>query len=41
MTADQVSKAVAKVLASAPTLVAQGGQVNALPSYDQVRNLLK
>lgn len=41
VTADQVSKVVAKVLASTPTFVAQGGQVNALPTFDAIRNLLK
>lgn len=41
VTADQVSKTVAKILASQPTFVAQGSQVNALPSYDAIRNLLK
>lgn len=41
VTADQVAKAVAKVLTSNPTFVAQGSQVNALPTYDAIRNLLK
>lgn len=40
MTADQISKAVAKALTSTPTLVAQGGLVNTLPSFDKLRNLL-
>lgn len=41
ITAAQVSAAVAKALKSTPTFVAQGGQANALPSFDQVQNLLK
>lgn len=41
VTADQVAKAVQKVLSSAPTFVAQGGEVNKLQSYDQIRNALK
>lgn len=40
VTADQISKAVARALTSTPTLVAQGGQANSLPSFDKVRSLL-
>jgi len=34
VTSEGINKAVAKVLAGNPTFVAQGGEVNKLPSFD-------
>ena len=40
VTSEQINSAVASLLKEAPTLVAQGGDANRLPSYDQLRNSL-
>ncbi len=41
VTSEQINQVVASLLSGAPTLVAQGGDANRLPSYDQLRNSLK
>jgi len=41
VTGEQVNSAVAKILSGNPTFVAEGGEINKLPSYDQIRNALK
>jgi len=41
VTGERINKTIAKILASNPTFVAWGGEVNKLPSYDQIRNSLK
>jgi len=41
VTSEQVNSAVAKVLSGKPTFVAEGGQVNKLPSLDKIQNELK
>lgn len=41
VTPEQVSSVVAAMLSSRPTFVAEGGEVNRLPSLDRIENLIK
>ncbi|CAD8091177.1 unnamed protein product [Paramecium sonneborni] len=41
VTSDQINKAVVDLLKNRPTLVAEGGLANRLPTFDQVLNQLK
>lgn len=41
VTSEQINSAVAKVISGKPTFVAEGGEINRLPSIDQIQNHLK
>jgi len=41
VTAEQINHAVAKMLFTRPTFVAEGGGVNRLPNYDKIQNMLR
>lgn len=41
VTADQVSNLLNAILSSQPTFVAEGGEVNTLPSYERIQNLVR
>jgi len=41
VTSEQINSAIAKVLSGKPTFVAEGGEINKLPSIDQIQNQLK
>jgi len=41
VTADQISSLVAAILSTQPTLIAEGGEVIRLPSYERIQNLVK
>jgi len=41
VTSEQINSAVARIISGNPTFIAEGGEINRLPSYDQIVKSLK